>query len=310
MQNRVCSLFAGIGGICQSFKNHGFDIVYANEIDKYACQTYRNNYKNHIDENDINKIDINSMPNFDILSAGFPCQPFSIAGEMKGLDDIRGNLFFSIVNILSKKLPQIILLENVPNLENIRKGYDFKIIISTLQNLGYMIKYHVLSSHEHGNIPQCRKRIFILGFLDKTQYNNFIFPGKIPLTKNINDIINRNIQQHNKYYYTNKSQYFKLLSQSITDESIYQLRRVYVRKNQNNLCPTLTANMGCGGHNVPIIKDKFGIRKLTPIECLMFQGFDKNFVINVADNQAYKQAGNSVTIPLITRLINQIKIIL
>lgn len=301
---KVCSLFAGIGGIDKGFEQAGFEIIYANEFDKNACKTYKANNSPYIlDESDITKKDISTIPAFDVLVGGFPCQPFSLAGNKQGMNDVRGTLFFNIVEILKYHKPLAFMLENVENLQNIRKGQDFKVIIEQLTNIGYTVHYQVMGSNTHANIPQCRKRIFIIGFKSNPM---FTFPTIIPLTKTLNDIIDRKIKVENKYYYTKDSQYYSMLINGIKNDSIYQLRRVYVRENKNNVCPTLTANMGVGGHNVPLIKDNFGIRKLTPQECAKFQGFDKLNIV-VANTSIYKQIGNSVTIPLIKRIAEQIK---
>jgi DNA (cytosine-5)-methyltransferase 1 len=143
---------------------------------------------------------------------------------------------------------------------------------------------------------------FIVGFLDEKICNKFEFPKPVKLTKTVNDLINRKEKMENKYYYTPKSQYYNMMKEAIVNDNIYQMRRVYMRENKGGVCPTLTANMGGGGHNVPVIRDNFGIRKLTPKECLRFQGFPEDFEIVVSDVHVYKQAGNAVVVPLIKRM--------
>ena len=163
----------------------------------------------------------------------------------------------------------------------------------------------------HANIPQNRERIFIVAF-DSEQIercNDFKFPNEIKRTRTIHDFIN-NDPQEEKYYYPKTHRYYPELSKTITNKNtIYQWRRVYVRDNKSNVCPTLTANMGTGGHNVPLIKDKYGIRKLTPKECFSFQGYpmDKFILPAIAESKLYMQAGNSVTIGLIERIAKEIK---
>ncbi|MBP8017182.1 DNA cytosine methyltransferase [Candidatus Gracilibacteria bacterium] len=309
---KVGSMFAGIGGVCLGFKNAGFDIVWANEIDKNACITYRENFgENYLYEGDIRTINGENIPNFEILTAGFPCQAFSIAGYQKGFEDERGNLFFEVLRIIREKekigqKPEIIFLENVKNLVSHDKGNTFKVILEALESYGFYLKYKILNTMEYGNIPQNRERIYIVGFLDNKKYNNFKFPEKIELTKNIRDIISKD-KQNNKYYYDN-SKYFSILKESMTNKNtVYQWRRVYVRENKNNVCPTLTANMGTGGHNVPLVIDDYGIRKLTPLETFKFQGFPDNFKLpQIADSHLYKQAGNSVSVTVITKIAEQI----
>ncbi len=306
----VISLFAGIGGICQGFKNAGFNVIWANEIDKNACITYKENHKETLLVNDdINNINIDHIPDCDVLTAGFPCQAFSIAGHRKGFNDDRGNLFFNIVKILSEKTnkPKVIFLENVKNLISHDEGRTFKIIQEELINLGYKLHYKVLNTYEYGNIPQNRERIFIVGFLDENMFKNFIFPEKQLLKRTISSMLEIS-KVDNKFYYTESSPYYEGLIEAIKkDNTLYQIRRVYIRENKSNLCPTLTANMGTGGHNVPLIKDSFGIRKLTPRECFNFQGFNKDFVFpKLANSHLYKQAGNSVSVTVVEKVAEKI----
>ncbi len=305
-------MFAGIGGVCLGFKNAGFSIIWANEIDKNACITYRENFgKDYLQEDDIRFIKGKDIPNFDILTAGFPCQAFSIAGYQKGFEDDRGNLFFEVLRIIKEKeeaghKPQILFLENVKNLVTHDKGNTFKVILEALELYGYYIKYKVLNTMEYGNIPQNRERIYIVGFTDNKKYNRFNFPDKINLNTSVRDVL-INEKQNDKYYYE-KSKYFPILKDVITNRNtVYQWRRVYVRENKNNVCPTLTANMGTGGHNVPLVLDDYGIRKLTPLETFKFQGFPPNFLLpKMADAHLYKQAGNSVSVSVIERIAYEI----
>lgn len=302
---RVASLFAGIGGICYGFQQVGAKIVWANEIDKDACKTYRKNFGNqYLVEGDIKKVDPESIPDFDILNAGFPCQAFSVAGYRKGFDDERGNLFFEITRILEAKRPRAVLLENVKNLENHDHGNTFKVIEDQLKLLGYHVDKRVLNTMEYGNIPQNRERIYIVGFLSKEDYDRFTYPGPIELTKNIHDIIDVTDKKPLGLYYENSKYYPELKKTMTKKNTVYQWRRVYCRENKSNVCPTLTANMGTGGHNVPLILDDFGIRKLTPEECIGFQGFPDTFSFpdNISNASKYKQAGNSVSVPVIKRI--------
>lgn len=312
MSNRykVGSMFAGIGGICLGFKLAGAEIIWANEIDKYACVTYRTNFGDkYLVEDDIHNIDTKDIPDIDILTSGFPCQAFSIAGYRKGFADDRGNLFFETLRVIRNKKPRAFLLENVKNLVSHDGGKTFRIIKDALIQEGYYLRYQVLNSMEFGNIPQNRERIYIVGFLNKEECDKFYFPEPIELTKTIADIVNKGKKVDDKYYYTDSSKYYNDLKETITKENtIYQLRRVYIRENKSNVCPTLTANMGTGGHNVPLIKDLYGIRKLTPLECLEFQGYPKEYKVpeKISNGQLYKQIGNSVTVPVIRRIAEKI----
>lgn len=302
-------LFAGIGGIRWGFESAGFETVFANDFDRYCKLTYDLNFDEpKLIVGDITKIDIAKIPNnFDVLLAGFPCQPFSIAGYQKGFEDKgRGNLFFNILKIIKAKNPPALLLENVKNLKAHDGGNTFKVIEDALKMAGYKIKSAVLNSMEYGNVPQNRERIYIVGFKSLEAFNSFEFPHKIKLTKSISDILEPEVEE--KYYYENKPLYPKLKDAIKNHNTVYQWRRVYVRENKKGVCPTLTANMGMGGHNVPIIRDKKGIRKLTPTECAKLQGFESlKLPKELPDSALYKQFGNSVSVPVIRRIANRIK---
>jgi DNA (cytosine-5)-methyltransferase 1 len=309
----VGSLYAGVGGICLGFKKAGFVIDWANEYDKNACITYRENFKHTLIEGDIMDIDIKALNKIDILAGGFPCQPFSVAGYRKGFDDNRGNHFFRMLDFVDEMRPKVLFFENVKNLVGHDKGNTFKVIRKEIEKRNYSFASKVLNTKDYGNIPHNRERIFIVAF-DPNQVDNFSefkFPEKIELTKNIHDILEKG-KQEEKYYYKKDHQYYpKLDEEMISKDTVYQWRRVYVRENKSNVCPTLTANMGTGGHNVPLIRDNFGIRKLTPRECFSFQGYPNNYILpNLANGRLYKQAGNSVTITLIERIAKQIKEVL
>ncbi len=307
---RTIDLFAGIGGIRIGFENTGFfETVFANDFDYFCKKTYDlNSKKTKLSVGDIRKINIDDLPEFDFLFGGFPCQAFSIAGYQEGFLDKkgRGNLFFDVARIIEKRQPMGFLLENVKNIEKHDNGKTLKIIKETLLGLGYHVDYRVLNSMDYGNVPQTRERIYIVGFKNEIHYRNFKFPEKVRLTKKINDILDKDV--HEKYYYENKPLFPKLKDKIIKTDTIYQWRRIYVRENKNKVCPTLTANMGMGGHNVPIIKDQKGIRRLTPKECLRFQGFPESYMLPnyLPDSQLYKQIGNSVTVPVIEAMAKQI----
>ncbi|WP_425449478.1 DNA cytosine methyltransferase [Dethiothermospora halolimnae] len=308
MKNKytVASMFAGIGGICKAFKNQGAEIIWANEVDSYACTSYRENFgSDYLVEADIRNVSTKDVPNFDILTSGFPCQAFSIAGYRKGFDDDRGNLFFETLRFIVEKQPRAFLIENVKNLVSHDKGNTFKIVEEALIANGYYIKYKVLNTMEYGNIPQNRERIYLVGFKEKKECDMFQFPSEINLIRTIHDIIDIEDKKEDRYYYREgKTKYYPMLKEAITKKNtVYQLRRVYVRENKSNVCPTLTANMGTGGHNVPLILDNYGIRKLTPRECFDFQGFfDFKIPKKMSNTRLYKQAGNSVSVPVVERI--------
>jgi len=309
---KFIDLFSGIGGIKIAFSNAGFECVLSNDFDKNAKITYDFNFSDKMLLEDIQKISTAKIPSFDILCGGFPCQPFSIAGYRQGFKDVegRGNLFFDIVRILKAKKPKAIFLENVKNLKTHDKGNTLSVIYNKLEKLGYKVTDKVLNTMEYGNLPQNRERIYIVGFLNKRVFNKFEFPSKIPLTKTIHNCLEEN-EVDDKYYYNNKPIYEKIKDDIIKKDTVYQWRRKYVRENKKGVCPTLTANMGTGGHNVPIILNSKGIRKLTPRECANFQGFPKNYKLpNIANSHLYKQIGNSVSIPVVQRIAENINLAL
>lgn len=302
---KTIDLFAGIGGIRIGFQKAGFKNVYSNDFDKYCKVTYDLNTdtpKLHIE--DIAKIKTSDIPDFDFLLAGFPCQAFSIAGYRYGFNDPkgRGNLFFEIARILKDKQPMGFLLENVKNIATHDNGRTLNVILKTLSELGYHYKFDVLNTKDYGNIPQNRERIYIVGFKSKELRDNFEFPDPTPLTVKVEHLLDGKVDD--KYYYNNKPLYEKLKNDVIEHGKVYQWRRKYVRENKNGVCPTMTANMGTGGHNVPIIIDKIGIRKLTPRECARIQGYPNKFILpeNLPDSVLYKQIGNSVSVPVIERI--------
>lgn len=307
---KVCSLFSGIGGIDLGFKQAGFSIIWANEFDHDAATTYRVNFGDkHLVEKDIRQVNPHDIPDFDVLVAGFPCQPFSIVGRQKGFDDARGNLFFEIGRIIDIKRPSIVFLENVENLIEHDDGKTFLVIYNTLAQFGYAVKYKVLDSLEYGNVPQHRNRIFIVAFLDYDQCARFSFPGPIERTVQLNDILDRTVKHDDIYYYNASSFYYDEMVKTVTDKRVlYKINDHGVSPKKNFICPTLTANMGTYPDRVPIIKDDFGIRKITPLECLALQGFPKDFVFKgISLNSAYKQCGNSVVVPVIRRIAEKIK---
>lgn len=403
---KVGSLFAGVGGICLGFKqafseNSSFEMLWANEIDEYACETYRQNFEHNLIEGDINLVlhpesfdeeidkieneikkctddlqkktyeskllDLNEKKKYyiqqkekllesqiDILTGGFPCQAFSIAGERRGFEDERGNLFCSIISLIEQlgkrhSKPRILLLENVKNLRSHDNGRTYQIIKGELEKLGYVIEEAVLNTMDYSDLPQNRERIYIVGFLHKEDAQEFSLFARLNEYKNnktpkdrredVKKIINyyTSIEKDYKYYYT-KEKYpgYYISEEEYTelpmdkrkavrvnlDEQIdemyqfYQVRRgMYVRKNQSNVCPTLTANMGTGGHNVALVKVYDGIRKLTPAETFKLQGFPINKGYSLpstykgrpyTDSQLYKQAGNAVSVPVIRMIAEEL----
>lgn len=306
MKYKVVSLFAGAGGLDLGFKNAGFEIVWANEFDKYASETYRLNFGDHLYEGDITNVPASKIPKADVLIGGFPCQPFSIAGYRKGFEDERGELFWQVIRVANKVKPSVIILENVRNLVSHDNGNTFKVIKDTLENKGYHVDHKILSSYEFG-IPQTRQRIFIVAFKKESDLKKFKWPehkkGKIDFKDSLESVSS---VEGLSYAGT---KYEKLLKEEGFD-SVLQIRRHYIRANKKGMFPTLTANMGMGGHNVPIIYDNDHevFRKITVREAFNVQGFPKRFKFpeKMAPSRLYKQAGNAVSVPVAKAVATQI----
>lgn len=312
------SFFAGVGGIDLGFKEQGFRTIYANEFDAKARETFSLNFPHvQLDGRDIREVSASEVPTVDVIVGGFPCQAFSIEGYRQGFRDEkgRGTLFFELARIIEEKQPQAIFLENVKNLVNHDKGNTFKVILKTLEDLGYYVTYTVMNAAEFGNIPQGRERIYIVGFKDKAVSESFQFPEKIPLSKTVFDVINFKTQVDEHYYYREDKHYYPLLRDNIVSVgSIYEYRRGNtIRENKSGVVPTLLASMGTGGNNIPLILTESGeIRKMTPRECFNTQGFPRSYQFpeKMANSHLYKQAGNSVTVPVVSRIAEQIRLVL
>lgn len=309
----IDAFFAGVGGIELGFTQTGkFRVNYANEFDKNARITYKlNNPETNLDGRDIHEVSPEELPKCTVMMGGFPCQAFSIAGYRKGFEDDRGDLFFEMLKMIKAKEPEVVFIENVKNLVTHDHGNTFKVIREALASNGYYLKWQVLNSKDFGNIPQNRERIYLLGFKNKEVYDDFSFPNAIELKTELKDVIHFGDEVDDRYYYKKGRQpFYDQLEEEITSQdTVYQWRRQYVRANKSGVVPTLTANMGTGGHNVPLIlTDDKKIRKLTPKETFNVQGFPKEFKLpdDVSNGQLYKQAGNSVSVPVINRIAERV----
>lgn len=307
------AFFAGVGGIELGFEQTGkLRIVYANEFDKNARTTYAlNNPGIPLDGRDIHDVKTDEIPDCDVVMGGFPCQAFSVAGYRKGFADDRGDLFFEMLRMVNAKKPRVVFVENVKNLVNHDKGNTFKVIKEALTENNYYIKWKVLNGKDYGNVPQNRERIYVTAFKYKSDCDKFVFPEPVKLTKTLHDVIDFHGKKDEKYYYRQGKQpfYDKLVPEITSQDTLYQWRRQYVRANKSNVSPTLTANMGTGGHNVPLLLTDDGeIRKLTPKETFNVQGYPADFKLpdDTANGQLYKQAGNSVVVPVIHRIAENI----
>tara|TARA_Y100000389_G_scaffold204979_1_gene261534 strand:- start:4937 stop:5914 length:978 start_codon:yes stop_codon:yes gene_type:complete len=306
---KLVDLFAGTGAfsyVFSKFKN--VECVFANDFCKKSENIYNKNHSIKLNNLDILDLKLEDIPSHDILCAGFSCQPFSIAGKQKGFKDERSNVFWKILEIIEAKSPKVIIMENVKNLKSHDNGTTFNIIKENIEKLSYTIYYDIINTCKITNIPHNRERIYIICFKNPELSIKFDFPT----CKNdkIIDFIEDNIPD--KYYYTDKYKIYQTcvdnITKNIKENVLYQYRRYYVRENKNNVCPTLTANMGTGGHNVPLLLDDKGIRKLTPRECFNLQGFPKNYILpsNLSDNALYTLAGNGVSIPVVEKIAEKI----
>lgn len=300
----MIDLFAGIGGTRLGFQLTGrTKSVFSSEIDKFAIKTYVANYAD-TPHGDITTIDAKDIPDHDILVGGFPCQAFSQAGKKLGFDDTRGTLFFEIARIIKEKRPKAFLLENVKNLKGHDKGRTFQIIENTLKELDYKVYYTLFKAKDFG-VPQNRERIYIVGF-DKRQVNNysdFEFPIPPMTETRLGDILEENVS--GKY----------TISDSLWQG--HQRRKAEHKKNGNGFgyslfnsdspyTNTISARYYKDGSEILIEQDDKNPRKLTPREASRLQGFPSNFIIPVSDTQAYKQFGNSVAVPVINAIANEI----
>ena len=305
-------LFAGTGAFSYVLERKGLECVFANDKEKTSKMIYDLNGSTKLLLKDLNTISVCDIPRHHILCAGFPCQPFSIAGQQKGWRDTRSNVFWKLLEILKTHKPEIIILENVKNLTSHDKGNTYKVIETHLSSLGYQIKTKVLDTCKITPIPQHRERIYIVGFLDSDRYTKFTFPSprfnKERPGKTVYECLEQDIPD--KYYYTPKLKVFPTVQagvvKHVNTNTLYQYRRYYVRENKSSCCPALTANMGEGGHNVPLLRDNKGIRKLTPRECFNFQGFPKEYKLpSLPDFALYQLAGNAVSVPVAELIVQR-----
>lgn len=286
---KVISLFAGIGGLDTGFIENGYEVVWAKDIDKYAAQTYQANYSSPIILGDLNKINLDEIPSADIVIGGFPCQPFSSMGELKGFEDTRGTLFFRIVELIQNQIerghkPKALVLENVRNLKHHDKGKTFKVIKKTLMDLGYKVYDQVLNSSDYG-VPQTRNRTFIVCFSNSE--TEFSYPEKTDLTLTLQDLLEHDVDK--KYFLSDR-----ILPTILSNGTGgYKAKSEIDLKIARPLCATMAKmHRACQDNYVT---QNGRVRRLTPRECARLQGFSDDFIIPVSDTQAYKQFGNAVT---------------
>ena len=303
----MVDLFAGTGAFTLAFQlTNNVNVVFVNDMVEHSKKIYDENFNHKLTLKNLNDIKVEDIPSHDILTGGFPCQPFSIAGLQEGFKDERSNVFWKILSVIDYHQPNCVILENVKNLVSHDKNRTFTTIKENLQKRGYYVAYKVLNTAEITGIPQHRERIYIVCMKSKKVFDKFSLDFPKIEKKSVTNFLERSVPD--KYYYTDKSTTWTLVKNSVVKKNtIYQYRRVYVRENKSSECPTLTANMGAGGHNVPIILDDKGIRKLTPRECFNFQGFPSSYKLpNLSDSNLYKLAGNAVSVPVVKLIANRI----
>ena len=302
-------LFSGMGGFRIAFEANKCKCVFSSEIDKYARETYKNNF-NEYPSGDITEILSSDIPDFNILCAGFPCQPFSIAGKRLGFEDTRGTLFFEVARIIKDKKPDAFLLENVKGLSNHDNGKTLKTIIDILNDLGYYTEWKILNAKNYG-IPQNRDRWYCVGFNKNSSFykenKEFNWPNECKLKYNLSKVIT-NIEDE-EYVISEiceKNIQINLDKKNvmIDDFSLaYEIRPSRCQCATKLISPCLTAKMGTGGNNIPVvIKQK---RRLTEEECLKIMGFPNGYKIDKS-HHSYKQIGNSVVVPVIQMLAKNI----
>ena len=295
---KVVSLFAGIGGIDLGFEFAGFDVIWANDFDKNAVLTYKANVGQNIVYGDIREL-VDEIPSHDVLIGGFPCQPFSTLGNQLGFEDNRGNLFFTIRDILVKYDTKVAVLENVKNLVNHDNGNTFRVILEELDKAGYFVFYKVLNTKDYG-VPQRRNRIFIVAYNKKYfNYADFEFPEPMPLTITTQDLLDEYVEE--KYFLTERvsktilgngtKTYYVVptIDQPISKTLCATMHKMH-RASQDNY---VTDDKNYKRFNNP---ERINIRRLTPNECRKLQGFPSDWVQVVTDVQAYRQFVNAVTV--------------
>lgn len=303
----MVDLFAGTGAFTLAFQEtNKVNVVFANDMVEHSKTIYDFNFRHKLTLGDLNDIEVTTIPTHDILTGGFPCQPFSIAGHQEGFNDSRSNVFWKILEIIEYHQPKCVVLENVKNLVSHDNGNTFATIKQQLEDRGYHICCKVLNTAKITGIPQHRERIYMVCLKSKEVFDKFNLEFEEIEKKQITELLESNIPV--KYYYTDKSSTWDLVSEAVVKKNtVYQYRRVYVRENKSNECPTLTANMGTGGHNVPLVLDDVGIRKLTPRECFNMQGFPSYYKLpTMSDSNLYKLAGNAVSVPVVKLIANRL----
>lgn len=307
-------LFAGLGGFRIALESFGAECVYSNEWDLYAQKVYAANF-GETPEGDVTKVDEKTIPDHDMLCAGFPCQAFSISGKQRGFEDSRGTLFFDVARIVKEKKPKIIFMENVKNFASHDGGRTLQVVENTIKSLGYSFFYKVLNAVDYG-VPQKRERIYMVCFRNDLNIESFSFPKPFKLTRHVEDFLLEDESMVKHLYVNRPDTYYKdIKDEEYSDKSIRlgivnkggQGERIYSTK---GIAITLSAYGGgvfakTGGY---LINGK--PRKLHPRECARIMGYPDTYIIAENSNQAYKQFGNSVVIDVLQLIVQEIGIAL
>jgi DNA (cytosine-5)-methyltransferase 1 len=317
---KFIDLFAGIGGFRSGFEKHGCKCVFTSEIDSHAQEMYGLNYGDRV-HSDITQIDEKEIPNHDILLAGFPCQPFSIAGEKKGFNDTRGTLFFDIERILKEKKPKVVVLENVKHFKSHDKGNTIKVVLTALQELGYTTNWQVLNAKDFG-VPQNRERTIIVGALNGVEFDFSKLEKKAPIT------IKEILEERDDFEYLDESEYTlienpkrqpsglifagyrnKNMRTKGVRENTEHLSRVHKQPNRiyssDGTHPTLSSQESAGRY---YIYHQEKVRKLTIKECYRLMGFPDDFKLIGSKAKLYNRIGNSIVIPMVEEIAKQVKV--
>lgn len=313
---KFIDLFAGIGGFRLALESVGLECVYSSEWDKFAQETYKNNF-GETPDGDITKVDEKNIPGHNIICAGFPCQAFSISGKQKGFEDTRGTLFFDIIRIAKYHKPEILFLENVKNLAKHKNGETLRVIESTLDEIGYKAFHKVLNASHYGS-PTSRERIYFVCFRKDLNINHFDFPKPIFSNIKLSDILQDD--EHTKKYIIKRNDIKinknkpKIITDIFGNKALKPIRigtinnggqgeRIYSTEGH---AITLSAYGGGAAGKTGAYLANGNIRKLSPRECARVMGFPETFKIPQSDHQAYKQFGNSVVVPVLIAISNQI----
>lgn len=314
MALKFIDLFCGLGGFRIAFEANGGECVFSSDIDKAARETYKDNFGEE-PSGDITKIDAKDIPDFDVVCAGFPCQPFSLAGKRRGFEDTRGTLFFDVLRIIKEKRPKAFFLENVAGLTNHDNGNTIQVIMDSLDEAGYYATYKLLNAKDYG-VPQNRNRWYCVGVRkDLTTEDEFIkysfYPDKCALKYTLEDIVKKDVDDS----YNSSEIAIANINKHIGDaeKELLSEGKILLANNvrpsrtffaKNGVSPCLTAKMGTGGNNVPIVVNS--MRKLTEKECLRIMGFPETYKIRKNYSQSYKQVGNSVIVPILTEIATRL----